>query len=71
MFFALQMDGSTDLKNNIFWPFISILMLKMGKCVCVCAKWLSVRQPSSRNAGGLYEGLMRGFNRGNVKDWEN
>ena len=36
--------------------------------VCVRAKLLSVRQPSSGKAGGLYEGLMRGLDRGNVKD---
>ena len=33
--------------------------------VCMCAKLLSVRQPSSGNPGGLYEGLIW-LDRGNV-----
>ena len=33
----------------------------------MCAKLLSVAQPSSGNAGGLYDGLIRGLYRGNVE----
>ena len=71
-FFAVQTDGSTDsanLEEELILAFYFNPTSENGK-VCVCGKLLSVRQPASANADGLYKCLMRGLARVNVEDWE-
>ena len=71
-FFAVQTDGSTDLANleeELILAFYFNPTSENGK-VCVCGKLLSVRQPASANANGIYECLMWGLARVNVEDWE-
>ena len=69
-FFAVQTDGSTDsanLEEELILAFYFNPTSENGK-VCVCGKLLSVKQPASANADGLYNCLMRGL--AHVEDLE-
>ena len=71
-FFSVQADGSTDSANLEEELFVALYFnpyTENGK-VCVCNKVLSVRQPSSANAAGLFECLTKALGRVDIADWE-
>ncbi len=71
-FFSVQVDGSTDAANVEEELFVVLYFnphTEDGK-VGVCSSLLSVRQPSSGDAAGLYESFERAMVRVDVGELE-
>lgn len=61
----MEVTDSANLEEELFLALYFNPYTEDGK-VCVCSKLLSVRQPSSANAAGLYECLTRALAHVNV-----
>ena len=64
-FFSIQVDGSCDSANLEDELFIALYFdpYTSDREVHVCSKFLSVRQPTSTNAAGLFEAFTRAIAR--------
>ena len=71
-FFTIQVDGSTDCANVEEEVFLVLYFNPHGKDgkVHVQDKFLTVRQPNSCNAAGLFECFTRALGHVGIADWE-
>ena len=70
-FFSIQVDGSCNSANLEQELFIALYFdpyTSDGK-VHVCSKFLSVRQPTSANAAGLFEAFTRAISRVDITNF--
>ena len=71
-FFSVQADGSTDVSNaeeELYLVLYFDPYAKDGK-VHVRNKFLTIRQPKSTNAAGLYESFKNALSFVGITDWE-
>ena len=69
-FFSVQADGSTDVSNveeQLYLVLYFAPFAKDGK-VHVRSKFLTIRQPSSTNAAGLFESFRSAL--GHIENWQ-